>query len=82
VLLYATLPAALPRFVAYAVYRWEVTLREAVVVGLVGAGGLGRLLSAQLSAFDYRGAAATLLALVLLTFAADLVGVAIRRSLR
>lgn len=82
VLLYATLPAALPRFVAYAVYRWEVTLRETVVVGLVGAGGLGRLLSAQLSAFDYRGAAATLLALVLLTFAADLVGGAVRRSLR
>ena len=82
VLAYATVPAALPRFIAYGVYRWEVTLRETVVVGLVGAGGLGRQLSAQLTAFDYQGVVATLLALVLLTFLADLVGTAIRRALR
>ena len=82
VLLYGVVPTALPRFVAYSVYRWEVTLRETVVVGLVGAGGLGRLLTAQLTAFDYRGVLATLLCLVGLTFAADVVGVALRRSLR
>ena len=81
-LLYGTLPAALPRFAAYSVYRWEVTVRETVVVGLVGAGGLGRLLSAQLTAFDYAGVASTLLALVLLTFLGDLAGAAVRRSLR
>ena len=82
VLAYGVLPLALPRFVSYAVYRWEVTLRETVVVGLVGAGGLGRLLSAQLASFDYRGVVATLLVLVILTLAADLVGSAVRRSLR
>ncbi|MBW3651872.1 MAG: ABC transporter permease subunit [Actinobacteria bacterium] len=81
-LLYGVLPAALPRFVAYSLYRWEVTVRETVVVGLVGGGGLGRLLSAQLSAFDYPGVLSTLLALVLLTFAGDLVGRAVRRSVR
>jgi phosphonate transport system permease protein len=81
-LLYATVPAAMPRFVAYSLYRWEVTVRETVVVGLVGAGGLGRLLSAQLNAFDYEGVASTLLALMLLTFLGDLIGAAVRRSLR
>lgn len=81
-LLYAVMPATLPRFVAYSLYRWEVTVRETVVVGLVGAGGLGGLLSQQLAAFDYRGLLATLLALVLLTFFGDLVGGAVRRSLR
>ncbi len=80
--LYAVLPAAVGRFAAYGVYRWEVTVRETVVVGLVGAGGLGRLLSAQLTAFDYAGVTSTLLALVLLTFAGDLAGAALRRSLR
>ena len=81
-LLYAVIPAAMPRFVAYSLYRWEVTVRETVVVGLVGAGGLGRLLSQQQAAFDYPGMLATLLALVLLTFFGDLVGGAVRRSLR
>jgi phosphonate transport system permease protein len=81
-LLYGVGPAALPRFVAYSLYRWEVTVRETVVVGLVGAGGLGRLLAEQLAAFDYGGVAATLLALVLLTFVGDMMGSAVRRSLR
>ncbi len=79
---YAALPRALPRFAAYGLYRWEVTIRETVVVGLVGAGGLGSLLALQLAAFDYRAVTATLLALVALTFAVDLLGSLIRRSLR
>ncbi len=82
VVVYGVAPAVLPRFVSYAVYRWEVTLRETVVVGLVGAGGLGRLLRAQLAAFDYPGVLTTLVALVALTFLGDVVGAALRRSLR
>lgn len=79
---YATLPRTLPRFAAFGLYRWEVTIRETVVVGLVGAGGLGRLLGQQLAAFDYRGVTATVAALVVLTFAVDVVSAAVRRSLR
>lgn len=79
---YGALPRALPRFAAYGLYRWEVTIRETVVVGLVGAGGLGSLLALQLAAFDYRAVTATLLALVTLTFAVDILGSVIRRSLR
>ena len=80
--LYGALPRALPRFAAYAVYRWEVTIRETVVVGLVGAGGLGRLLTDQLAAFDYPGVSLTLCALVVVTLAVDLAGAALRRVLR
>ena len=80
--LYGALPRALPRFAAYGLYRWEVTIRETVVVGLVGAGGLGRLLAQQLAAFDYRGVVATLMALVALTLLVDVVSSAVRRSLR
>jgi len=80
--LYGAVPLALPRLAAYAVYRWEVTIRETVVVGLVGAGGLGRLLTDQLAAFDYRGVSLTLVALFVVTVAADLAGAALRRALR
>ncbi|MDP9453816.1 MAG: ABC transporter permease subunit, partial [Actinomycetota bacterium] len=65
---YGALPRTLPRFAAYGLYRWEVTIRETVVVGLVGAGGLGSLLALQLAAFDYQAVTATLVALVTLTF--------------
>lgn len=80
--LYGALPVALPRFAAYSLYRWEVTTRETVVVGLVGAGGLGSLLQTQLASFDYRGVVVTLAALVVLTIAVDLAGASLRRALR
>jgi phosphonate transport system permease protein len=82
VFLYGVLPAAIPRFAAYGLYRWEVTIRETVVVGVVGAGGLGLLLDQQLASFDYSGVVSTLIALIVLTLMVDLVSAAIRRSLR
>jgi len=82
VFIYGILPTILPRFLAYILYRWEVCLRETIVVGLVGAGGLGRLLREQLSSFDAGGILATLTCLALLTFAVDRISDILRRSLR
>jgi phosphonate transport system permease protein len=82
VFLYGVLPATLPRSLAYVLYRWEVCIRATVMVGFVGAGGLGRLLADQMSSFDYRGVAATLLALLVLTFAVDSLSSRIRQTLR
>lgn len=82
VFLYGVLPLSLPRFLAYDLYRWEVCMRETVIVGLVGAGGLGRLLTEQLSSFDYRGVIVTLGGFLLLTFLVDAISAQVRRSLR
>lgn len=82
VVLYGVLPATMPRHLAYIVYRWEVCVRATVVVGLVGAGGLGRVLAEQLASFDYRSVATTLVAYLVLALVADLASAAIRRALR
>ena len=52
-LLYGVIPQALPHFVTYLLYRWEVVIRTTVVVGFVSAGGLGRELRLSLSFFHY-----------------------------
>ncbi|CAN5651323.1 phosphonate ABC transporter, permease protein PhnE [soil metagenome] len=78
---FATLPLASPAFAAYALYRWEVAIRESVVVGVVGAGGLGRLLEQQRAAFDYSGMLATAAALVVLSLAVDVISTSARRAL-
>ncbi|NEP15895.1 MAG: ABC transporter permease subunit [Leptolyngbya sp. SIO4C1] len=80
--LYGLLPANLPQFIAYSLYRWEVCLRETVIVGLVGAGGLGRLMTEQLSSFDYAGLTMTLAAFGLLTWLVDGMSRAMRTGLR
>ncbi|MGI9602880.1 MAG: PhnE/PtxC family ABC transporter permease, partial [Acidimicrobiales bacterium] len=82
VVAYATLPAASTRFVALGLYRWEVAIRDTVVVGVVGAAGLGRRIAEQTAAFDYRGLTASILTLMVVTVTVDLVSAAIRRSLR
>lgn len=79
---YAVLPAAAPRFAGYGIYRWEVTIRETVIVGVVGGGGLGMLLQTQLALFDYGGAVTTIAALLLLTVLVDVTGAGLRRAVR
>ena len=78
IFLYGVLPMTIPSFLAYILYRWEVCLRETVIVGLVGAGGLGRLLTEQLSSFDYSGVLITLGCFILLTFLVDGVSAKVR----
>ena len=78
----ATVPAVTGRFVALGLYRWEVAIRETVIVGVVGAAGLGRRLDAQTAAFNYDGILATIVALFVVTVAVDFASASIRRSLR
>ncbi|MDY6940444.1 MAG: ABC transporter permease subunit [Cyanobacteriota bacterium] len=82
VFLYGILPTVLPGFLAYILYRWEVCIRATAIVGLVGAGGLGRTLAEQLSSFDYPGVVTTLLGFAGLTLGVDWVSGRVRRSLR
>ncbi|MEZ5244387.1 MAG: ABC transporter permease subunit [Acidimicrobiales bacterium] len=79
---YATFPAAGPRLVSIGLYRWEVILRETVVVGVVGAGGLGRLAQEHLAARDFPAVLGVVGALVVLSLGVDTIGALLRRTLR
>lgn len=82
VFLYGVVPSTLPRFLAYDLYRWEVCMRETAIVGIVGAGGLGYLMTEQLSSFDYRGLVVTLSCFIALTLIVDWVSARARHALR
>ena len=79
-LLYATLPAASARIVALSAYRWEVIMRETVIVGVVGAAGLGRLIQDDLVARDFAAVTSTIAALVVMTIAASNISKRVRAS--
>ncbi|ADU31256.1 phosphonate ABC transporter, permease protein PhnE [Evansella cellulosilytica] len=53
VIWYAVLPQVLPQFVSFSLYVFEVNVRASVVLGFVGAGGIGLLLQQQVSFFNY-----------------------------
>ena len=78
-LLYAILPQALPHFLTYLLYRWEVVIRTTVVVGFVSAGGLGREFRLSLSFFHYTDLTLIILWYLVLVIAVDLVSAGLRR---
>jgi phosphonate transport system permease protein len=78
---YGMLPGSAGELVSYTIYRWECGVRAAVVMGLVGAGGLGQLLDQSIKMLN-GGEVATILAVFLLfVFLADLVSAAVRKLL-
>jgi phosphonate transport system permease protein len=50
---YAIMPQVMPQFIAFSVYRFEVSVRAASVLGLVGAGGIGFELQMAMRLFNY-----------------------------
>ncbi len=81
VFLFATLPQVLPQLLSYALYRWENNIRAAAVLGVVGAGGLGQLLSYHLSLFQMHESCTVLLAMMALVLAVDALSFLARRIL-
>jgi phosphonate transport system permease protein len=61
VILFAIFPQVIPQFVTYMLYWFEVGVRSATVLGMVGAGGIGFELVTTIKLFEFRETAVTLL---------------------
>jgi phosphonate transport system permease protein len=46
-------PQVVPSFVALTLYRWDINIRDSIVLGLVGAGGIGFELQTSMRLFRY-----------------------------
>ena len=79
-LIYGVLPLAMPRFITYILYRWEVIMRTTIVVGFVGAGGLGQQFKMSLSFFHYTDITLLLFCYCVLVFISDFVSEAARKT--
>ena len=80
-LLYGALPEAASELVSYTVYRWECAIRGSVVMGFVGAGGLGQRMDESMKMLSGGEVSSMLLVFVLLVAGADAVSKMLRRRL-
>jgi phosphonate transport system permease protein len=78
---YAVLPANAPELVSYTVYRWECAIRSSVVLGFVGAGGLGQQLEMSSKMFNGGEVATMLIVFMVLVALADRISTFLRRAL-
>ena len=74
----SVLPASVQHLVFYSLYRFEICVRDTAVVGIVGAAGLGGILSERLAVFDYGSVTTVLAALFLLSLGSEIVGRRVR----
>jgi phosphonate transport system permease protein len=77
--LYGTLPGIAPQLLSYSLYRWEMNIRMATILGFVGAGGLGQMLYYELSLLREAQASTVIIAMLLLVILVDSISSKLRR---
>ena len=78
---YGLLPTNAAELTSYTVYRWECAIRSSVVLGFVGAGGLGQQLDNSMKMFNGGEVASMLLVFIALVALADKASSWLRKSL-
>jgi phosphonate transport system permease protein len=78
VIAFAVLPQALPAWIAATLYRLEVNLRAATILGMVGAGGIGFELYSSLKLFQYEDTATCVIVILAMVMTADYVSSRLR----
>ncbi|WP_372615282.1 phosphonate ABC transporter, permease protein PhnE [Aquicoccus sp.] len=81
VMRFAVLPQVLPGFIAYALWRLELNIRAAAIIGFVGAGGIGQQLYTAISMNYYEDISAMVLMIVLTVTLIDLTSERVRHAL-
>lgn len=69
----AVLPQVLPNFISYTLFRFEINVRSASVLGFIGAGGIGQELYQSIRSFAYADVSAVVLVIVAMVMLTDMV---------
>ena len=75
------LPQVLPLFLSYTLYRFEINFRVSIVLGFVGAGGIGFLVNETMRGGQYPKAMTAIIVIVLVVNVLDFISAAVRRRL-
>jgi len=78
---FAIVPQVMPNIVAYWLYRFEINIRASAVLGIIGAGGVGAELQAQLRFRDFSRAATVLLLTIAVVLLIDTISARVRRRI-
>ena len=66
-------PQVLPAYISYGLLRFEINVRSAAIIGIVGAGGIGVDLYMNIRGFAFQNVGAIMILIILVVFAIDLI---------
>ncbi len=75
-------PQCVPQVLAFTIYRFEMNFRDAAVLGLVGAGGIGLYIQMYIGGFQYQKVAVLLIVIIVVVTALDQLSFWARRWVR
>ena len=79
-IIYAVVPQIIPPYISFTMYRWDINVRMSTIIGFVGGGGIGFLLSQNINLLDYRAASAQMLAIAVVVASMDYISSVIREK--
>jgi phosphonate transport system permease protein len=78
---WAVLPQVLPLFVSYTLYRFEINFRVSIILGFVGAGGIGFLIQETMRSGKYEQMSVAVLAVIVMVNILDFISASVRRRI-
>lgn len=78
---YAVIPQILSPYLAFTIYRWDINVRMATIVGFVGGGGIGLALQQQQQMLAWRNVGLIMWLVAFVVWLMDMISGAVRQSL-
>lgn len=78
-IVYAVQPQVMPRLIGLSIYRLDINFREAAIIGIVGAGGIGATLNTSFDRYEFETAAAILLLIIAIVMLCEYASGHVRR---
>ena len=78
---YAVIPQIIPPFTAFTIYRWDINVRSATLVGVVGGGGIGFRLIELIRVNEMGGVSSVFIAIAVIVVKLDYFSAKMREKL-
>jgi len=81
VILYGIVPQIINPYLSFTLYRWDINVRMATIIGIVGGGGIGQSLYQYMKVSDYSSAGMMMLLIVVTVWSIDYISARLRARL-
>ncbi len=78
---YGVIPQIIPPFTSFTIYRWDINVRTATVIGMVGGGGIGFYLIQWIQLNDLQAVSAAFIAIAVVVIILDFISAKVRERL-
>ena len=82
VLWFAVVPQCVIPFLSFTIYRWDINVRMATIIGFVGGGGIGTLLTQYQGLAKYNEVGTLVILITLVVWILDVASARVREALR